>query len=195
MWLRAPIADWVRACTRIWSGRSLARWSKARGWPRRRCGRGDGAADRLLRRALLARLGGVILPLDDAGGLAAAAAQIIELGAAHLAAAHDLDGIDHRRIEREHALDAFAVGDFPHREILVQAGAGAADADALIGLHAALFAFDDLDVDDDRIARLEIGYFLAGGELLHLFVFDFFEQIHDEFSIGCAMRRAAPTGV
>jgi len=36
---------------------------------------------------------------------------------------------------------------------------------------------------------------LAGGELRHLFVFDLFEQVHGEFSIGCAMRRAAPTGV
>ena len=137
----------------------------------------------------------MVLPLGDAGRLAAAAAQIIELGAAHLAAAHDLDRVDHRRIEREHALDAFAVGNLAHREILVEAGAGAADADAFIGLHAALFALDDLDVDDERIARLEIGDFLAGGELRHLFVFDFFEQVHGEFSIGCAMRRAAPTGV
>ena len=41
--------------------------------------------------------------------LAAASAQIIELGAAHLAAAHDLDRVDHRRVEREHALDTLAV--------------------------------------------------------------------------------------
>ena len=110
--------------------------------------------------------------LDDARRLAAAAAQIIELGAAYLAAAHDLDRVDHRRIKREDALDAFAVGNLAHGEILVQPGAGAADADALIGLDAAALAFDDLDVDHDRIARLEFGDFLAGGELRHLFVFD-----------------------
>src|SRR5450759_2164211 len=38
----------------------------------------------------------------DARLLAAQSAQVIELGAAHLAAAHDLDRVDHRRVEREH---------------------------------------------------------------------------------------------
>ena len=47
-------------------------------------------------------------------------------------------------------------------------------------LDAAALAFDDLDVDDDRIARLEVRDFLAGGELSHLFVFDFLEQVHGE---------------
>src|SRR5471032_2343716 len=39
---------------------------------------------------------------------AAQAAQVIKLGAAHLAAAHYLDRVDHRRVKREHALNAFA---------------------------------------------------------------------------------------
>src|SRR5436853_3261330 len=69
-----------------------------------------------------------LLLLGDAGGLAAPAAQVIELGAPHLAAPHDLDRVDQRRIEREHALDAFAVGNLAHGEVLVEAGAGAPDA-------------------------------------------------------------------
>src|SRR5580692_6020881 len=40
---------------------------------------------------------GVLGLLDDAGRLAAQVAQVIELGATHLAAAHDLDRVDHRR--------------------------------------------------------------------------------------------------
>src|ERR1700736_5533821 len=99
-----------------------------------------------MRRGLLADGRRPLGLLDDAGRLAAQAAQVIELGAAHLAAAHHLDRIDHRRIEREHALDALAVGDLAHGEVLVEARAGAADADALIGLHAAALALDHLDV-------------------------------------------------
>src|ERR1700704_3037063 len=73
------------------------------------------------RRLLLGRLGGGIGRaglggtlvadverhlLGDARRLAAAAAQVIELGAAHRAAAHHLDAGEARAVEREHALDA-----------------------------------------------------------------------------------------
>src|ERR1019366_5105415 len=76
----------------------------------------------------------------DARLLAAQAAQVIKLGAAHLAAAHDLDRVDHRRVQREHALDALAIRNLAHGEVLVQPGARAADAHALVGLDAALVA-------------------------------------------------------
>src|SRR5262249_38307883 len=82
---------------------------------------------RATRRRLLGRLG-VLLLLGDARRLAAATAQVIELRAAHLAAAYDLDRVDERRVEREHALDAFAVGNLAHREALVEAAARARDA-------------------------------------------------------------------
>src|SRR4051794_29218239 len=97
-----------------------------------------------------------VLALGDAGALAAQAAQVIELGATDLAAAHHLDRVDHRRIEREYALDAFAVRNLAHGEILLEARAGTADADALVGLDAAALAFDHLDVDDHRVAGTEI---------------------------------------
>src|ERR1019366_241343 len=54
--------------------------------------------------------------------LAAAVAQVIELGAAHGPAALDLDGLDHRREHRKHALDAFAEADLADGEVLLQAG-------------------------------------------------------------------------
>src|SRR5262245_38321720 len=148
------------------------------------------SAVRPLRSSLLGLgLGGFALPLlalDDAGGLAAPAAQIIELGATDLAAAHDLDRVDHRRIQREYALDPFAIGDLAYREVLVQALSGAADADAFIGLDAGALAFDHLDVDDHGVARLEVGDFLAGGELLHLLFFDCLDEVHGEISVGSA---------
>ena len=57
----------------------------------------------------------------------------------------------------------------------LSAAAGAADADALVGLDAGLVAFDHLDVDEHGVARLEIGNFLAGGELLDLLFFELSE--------------------
>src|SRR3979490_1014344 len=120
----------------------------------------------------------VLLALADAGRLAAQTAQVIQLGAPDLAAAHHLDRVDHRRIQRKDALDAFPIGDLADREVLVQAAAGAADAHALIGLHARALALDHLDIDDDGIARTEIGDFLAGGKLRHLLFFELFNHIH-----------------
>src|SRR5262245_27598401 len=128
----------------------------------------------------------MVLLLGDARRLAAAPAQVIELGAADLAAAHDLDRIDHRRVEREHPLHPLAIGDFPHREILVEAGAGAADADPLIGLNAGTLAFHHLDVHEHRIARRKIGNFLAGGKLCDLLFFELLDQIHGNSPSGSA---------
>src|SRR5262245_14005908 len=90
--------------------------------------------------------GRAVLLLDDAGRLAAEAAQVIELGTTHLAATHHLDRVDHRGEQREYALHALAVGNLANGEALIDATAGAADADAFIGLHAGAVAFDDLHI-------------------------------------------------
>src|SRR5271156_7118122 len=107
--------------------------------------------------SLLARLlrGGAVRAFGDAGRLAAAVAEVIELGAPDFAAPDYLNRVDHRRIDREDALDALAVGDLAHREVLVEAMAATGDADAFVGLNASPLAFRDLDVDDDGVARLE----------------------------------------
>src|SRR5580704_649604 len=123
--------------------------------------------------------------------LAAQTAQVIELGAAHLATAHDLDRVDHRREQWEHALDAFAVRNLAHGEALVDAAAGTADAHALVGLDAALVAFDHLDVDQHGVARREIGNVLAGRELLDLLFIDLLDDVHGEVSVGSASNRRA----
>ena len=70
---------------------------------------------------LVQALGADVRRLGDARRLAAPAAEVIELGAAHLAAAHHLDLLHHRRIDREHALHAFTVGDLANREALLAA--------------------------------------------------------------------------
>ena len=60
------------------------------------------------------------------------------------------------------------------------------DAHALVGLDAAAVAFDHLDVDLHGVARFEVGYLFAGGKLRHLLFFELFDQIHWNFSVGCA---------
>ena len=127
--------------------------------------------------------------LGDAGRLSAAVAQVIELGATDLAAADDLDRIDQRRVDREDALDALAVGDLADREGLVQPAAGARDADALVGLDAGALAFDHLHVDHDGVAGLEIRDGLAErGDLLALELFD---DVHDGSTSGWRAATAA----
>src|ERR1700728_2068641 len=116
--------------------------------------------------------------LDDAGRLAAQIAQVIKLGAAHFAAAHHLDRVDHRRHYREHALDAFAVGNLADGEALIEPAAGTADADGLTRLHAGAIAFHHLDVDDQGIAESEIGNVLAGGQFFELLFFKLLNQVH-----------------
>ena len=78
--------------------------------------------------------GACVRALDDTGGLTAAATEIVQLGAADTAAADDFDLGDEGRVDREHAFDAFAVGDLADGEALVDAAAGAGDDDAFVGL-------------------------------------------------------------
>src|SRR5262249_48070649 len=111
----------------------------------------------------------VSLTLGDTRLLAAPSAKVIELRATYFAAAYELDGVDHRRVEREHTLHAFTVGNLPDGKVCVDAGASAPDADAFVGLNAGAFAFDDLDVHDHRVARLEVRNVLASGKLGDLF--------------------------
>src|SRR5882724_6508842 len=139
-----------------------------------------------MRRGLLADSRRPLGLLDDAGRLAAQVAQVIQLGAAHLAAAHHLDRVDHRRHHREYAFDAFTVGDLAHRKTLVEPAAGTADADAFIGLHARAVAFDHLDVDDHGVAGSEFRNRFAGGQFFELLFFELLNEVHGGFSIGGA---------
>src|SRR5260370_39228176 len=70
----------------------------------------------------------VRLLLDDAGRLAAQGAQVIQFGAAHLAAAHHGDRIDHRRHHGEYAFHALPVGKLEHPQALIGPAARAGDA-------------------------------------------------------------------
>src|SRR5947209_12923822 len=95
--------------------------------------------------------------LLDLGGLAAQLAEVVELGAAHVAARHDLDLLHDRGVHREGALDTDAEADLADGEGLADPAALAPDDDALEDLDAGAVALDHADVDLDGVTRPERG--------------------------------------
>src|SRR5271166_904139 len=117
-------------------------------------------------------------PLRDAGGFARAAAQIIQLGAAHVAATHHGDLGDQWRVEREHALHALAIADLAHREVAVQPLVGARDAHALERLGAGALALHHLDRHTHRVAGSEVWHAAARGQAGDLVRFVSLDDVH-----------------
>src|SRR5262245_10233046 len=114
--------------------------------------------------ALLALLGcrGARLGNSDAHflfantrGFTREVAQVVQLGAANAPAAHYADLGEHWAVQREDALDAYAIGDLADREGLADSATAARDADALERLNALLFTFLDADVHTKRVAGAE----------------------------------------
>ena len=133
---------------------------RARAPPRRRprsgaSTSGSSGAGAVQQLALDDLLGTDRAALADAGALADAVAQVVELRAPHVAASRHLDLLDLRRVQRERALDADAERLLADREGLAHAVALALDDDALEDLRAAARALDDLEVDAHAIARVE----------------------------------------
>src|SRR6187399_646946 len=114
----------------------------------------------MFQRRALALLAHGLLALGDAGTLARAAAQIVELGATDDAAADHLDALDVRRVEREDALDALAEAHLADGEIAVDAAVRAGDAHALVVLHAGALALDHAHADAHGVAGAEFGNLL-----------------------------------
>src|SRR5690606_11177241 len=105
--------------------------------------------------------GSEVALLLDAGLLAREVAQVVELGAAHIAAGDDLDLVDGRGVHGEDALHADAEGDLADPEGLADAVALAADDVALEDLDTGAVALDDLHVDLDVVAGAEVGDVVA----------------------------------
>src|SRR5260370_29806058 len=87
--------------------------------------------------------------------------QVVELGAADVAAGGDLDLGDDGRVQRESALNAHAEADLADGEGLADTAALAADHDALEELDPLPVAFHDPDVDLHRVAGREVGPVVA----------------------------------
>src|ERR1700722_1092893 len=100
-------------------------------------------------------------PLFDLGRLAHPVAQVIQLRSADVAEGGDLELGDGRRVHREGSLDADAEAHLAHREGLPDTGALAAGDDAPEHLEALASAFDDPNVDLDRVPGPELGDVVA----------------------------------
>src|SRR5581483_1591913 len=116
----------------------------------------------LVARLLLRRAGGkrrklglVEPPLLDARPLAAALAQVVELGPAHPTPRDDLELRDRWRVDGERALHTHPEGDLPDGEGLVQAPALTADHHALEDLHPLATGLHHPDVHAHGVARPE----------------------------------------
>src|SRR5271168_1811777 len=127
------------------------------------------------RRRGLLRLLGAFFALD-ARGLATQLAQVVELGAADFAAAHDFNLRNHGRMDGKDALDADAEAHPAHGERGRKQLAAPGNHDAFEGLDALFFLFLALfdfgfaqaDVDAHRVARSELGDVCAQLGLLQL---------------------------
>src|SRR5690606_34366326 len=86
--------------------------------------------------------------------------------------------VDVRAEDREHALDAFAIGDLADGEALHDARAGAGDDHALIGLQAFLVAFADLHPHLDGVAMGELGVGAALSQSVVLLLVELFDDVH-----------------
>ena len=115
---------------------------------------------------------------NDTSRLAATIAQVVQLGATDLTAANDVDAFDQRRVNREYALDAFAVGDLANGEALVDAAARTSDADAFIGLHAGTGTFCHAHVDAERVTCGKFRKGTLGFDLGGLFGFQLLDDVH-----------------
>src|SRR5439155_27278519 len=91
-------------------------------------------------------------------------AQVVQLGAPHLALTNDLECVQPRRMQQEGALHANAVrGDPAQREVLVDPAAAAANADPLELLYTLAVALDDPHADAQRVTCAELRH--VGPEL------------------------------
>ena len=89
--------------------------------------------------------------------LAAKRAQVVELGATHVAAADELDVVDDRRVDRELSLDADLERDLADVECLADSVTVSADNNTLENLDSAAVTFNNVDVNLHRVTDAEVG--------------------------------------
>src|SRR6202021_2800802 len=89
-------------------------------------------------------------------------------GATHAVSRQYLQLVDSRRMHREYSLDADAVRNLAHGEGRAVGAAIHFDHDAFEGLDALFLAFDDLDVNANRVADAEFRQVLTQAPLFEL---------------------------
>ncbi|CVI56983.1 conserved hypothetical protein [Agrobacterium deltaense NCPPB 1641] len=114
---------------------------------------------------------------DDTGSLAATVAQVVELRAANLTAANDFNAFDQRGVDREYALDAFAVGNLANGEAFGKTAAGTGDANAFVSLNTGTVTFRHANVDAQGVARRKLGQGALCFDLGGLFGFQLLNDV------------------
>ena len=99
----------------------------------------------------------VAFAILDLGGPADAIAKVVKLGAPDFASPNDLYATDERRMQREAALDAYAVGHTADGVSGSDAGAAPLQHDAFENLKPLALAFTYLDVNADGVAGAKVG--------------------------------------
>src|SRR5258708_15435765 len=102
-----------------------------------------------------------------------AAAEIIQSRATGFAFGLDLDLGDARRINRENALDPFAVGNAPHGEHFIQTATLTTDHDSGKDLDSLLISLDHASMHANAVSNFELG-----GVLLLLFFNEIDDPVH-----------------
>lgn len=95
--------------------------------------------------------------LDLEGALADPVPEVVEFGAADLAAAGNLDLGNTRGVKLKDPLDPFAIGDFSDREGRVDGAATLGNHDACKDLNALLASLSHKGVNFHAITHVEIG--------------------------------------
>src|SRR5579859_1380249 len=103
----------------------------------------------------------LVASLLEAGGLPTQSAHVVEVLAADLIVAHDLDLVNARRVEQIGALDADIVRDTADGEGAVEPRAAQMNDDALEDLDTLAIALDDLGVHAHGVAGLQRWNILA----------------------------------
>src|SRR5665811_2156270 len=129
----------------------------------------------------VASAGGHVALLLDLGSLTAQVAQVVQLGAPHVATGHDLDLLDDRAVQREGALDANTEADLANRVGLADATTVTTDDHTLEDLDARARAFNDLDVNLDVVTGAECRDVIAQADLV-----DVVELVHVRFAFSSA---------
>src|SRR5205809_7751092 len=120
-------------------------------------GSGVPARSRSRRAVLLGGGAGSVVAINifQASRLATESAQVIQFRAPYLRRAHEINFIYHAGALRENSLDALAEADFAYRKAGLRPTAARND-DAFERLQALFFAFFDLHLDANGIARPEV---------------------------------------
>ena len=113
----------------------------------------------------------------DTRRLAAAIAEVVQLGTTHVTTALHFDAGDQGAVGLECTFHAFAAGDLAHDKAAVQTTVALGNHHAFVGLHALAVTFDDVNVHNHGVAGSELRDVFA--QASNFFLLKSLDQVHD----------------